>query len=88
MPNDNSNRNNRGEKGGEVSANRTTSAAAVAKVLKGIDFPANKNDLVNHAKQNKGQTEDSDSIIETINQLPDKQYNSMADVEHQVGKVE
>ncbi len=86
--NDNDGRNKRGEKGGKVSANKTTSAASIAKSLKGIDFPADKNDLVKRAQQNKGQTEDSDAIIDTINQLPDKKYNSMTDVEHEVGQIE
>jgi len=56
-------------------------------LLKGIDFSAKKNDLVKHAQQNKEQTENTDEIIDTINQLPDKEYNSMADVEHEVGQV-
>ena len=86
--NDNGNRDRRGHKGGEVAANKTTSAASIAKILKGIDFPANKNDLVNHASQNKGQTDDSDDVIDTIDQLPDKEYKSMADVEHEVGQIE
>ncbi len=42
--------------------------ASVAKVLKGIDFPANKNDLVKHTQQNKGQTENTNEVIDTINQ--------------------
>jgi hypothetical protein len=84
----NDNRGRRGEQGGKVSANKTTSAASIAKILKGIDFSANKNDLVKYAKQNKGHTEDSDEIIDTIGQLPEKEYNSMADVEHEVGQIE
>lgn len=33
------------EKSGHAAATKGTSAASVAKLLKGIDFPANKNDL-------------------------------------------
>jgi hypothetical protein len=38
--NDNDNINKREEKGGEASANKTTFAAPIAKILKGIDSPA------------------------------------------------
>lgn len=75
------------EKSGHAAATKGTSAASVAKLLKGIDFPANKNDLVKQAQQNKGTVENTDAVIDTIHQLPDKEYNSMADVEHEVGQV-
>lgn len=78
----------KGEKAGVVSVNRTTSTASVARMLEGIDFPAHKNDLVDHATQNKDRTEDSQSVIEVINRLPEKEFNNMADVEHEIGKVE
>ncbi len=77
----------RGEKGGEVAANRTVSAASVAKTLSGLDFPKNKQDIVNYAEQNKEKVEDSDAVINTIKQIPDREYNGMADVEHEVGKL-
>jgi deoxyribose-phosphate aldolase len=67
-----------------------TSAASVAKLLKGIDFPVGKDDLVKQIQQNKGEVEDDDNIdtvIDIINQMSDKQYNSMTDVEHEVGQV-
>ncbi|MGE5547117.1 MAG: DUF2795 domain-containing protein [Solirubrobacterales bacterium] len=52
--------------------------------LKGVDFPARKDALVQRAQQNEA---DSD-ILDIIRQLPDTEYHSMADVLKGVGKVE
>jgi len=52
--------------------------------LKGIDFPADKNALVERAQKNEA---DQD-ILDIIRQMPDTQYQSMADVLKGVGKVE
>lgn len=52
--------------------------------LKGIDFPANKDGLVERAKKNDA---DQD-ILDVIRQLPDTEYQSMADVLKGVGKVQ
>lgn len=57
-----------------------TSAADLAKALSGADFPANTQDLVEKAKENKAPKE----VIETIQEFrEDREYNSMADVEHE-----
>ncbi|WP_120997222.1 DUF2795 domain-containing protein [Stutzerimonas urumqiensis] len=55
--------------GGESPANVTT-------YLKGIDYPANKDDLVRHAKKNGAESE----VIDVLNQMPEQEYGNMADV--------
>ncbi len=52
--------------------------------LKGIDFPAEKSDLVEHAK---GKGADKD-VLGTIEKMPDGTYETMADVMIGVGKVD
>ncbi|MGE5518003.1 MAG: DUF2795 domain-containing protein [Bacteroidota bacterium] len=52
------------------------SAANVTHALKGIDFPASKQDIVKHAQQNNADK----VVLDELNNLPDEQYNSMADV--------
>lgn len=76
------------EKKKKKQANRTTSAVSIAKVLKGIDFLTKKNNIIEHAKNNKDRIEDFDAVINTVNQISDRDYNSMANVEHEVGKIE
>jgi uncharacterized protein DUF2795 len=76
-----------GEKGGKVSANQTNSAAAVAKTLSGISFHISKKEIVNTAQKISDKVEDGDAVIDILNQLPDKQYVSIADIKHEVGKI-
>ena len=58
------------------------SAANVTHYLKGVDFPAKKNDLVDIAKKNGA----GDAVIKVLNGLEDRDYQSMADVMHSYGK--
>ncbi|WP_048143254.1 DUF2795 domain-containing protein [Methanosarcina horonobensis] len=53
-----------------------TSPASVQKTLKDIEYPAEKRDLVEHARQHDA----SDDVINAIKNLPDKAYTSAADV--------
>ena len=52
------------------------SPANVTKHLKGIDFPAEKDDLLKQAKQLKAEQ----VVIDEIQKMPEREYNSMADV--------
>ena len=77
-----------GKVGGKVAAARAPSAAAIAKILSGADFPKKKNDLVKYAQTNKSKVEAAEEeVIQVIKDLPDKTYNNMADVEKSVGQV-
>jgi hypothetical protein len=60
------------------------SPANIANFLEGIDFPATKEDLVNHAEDNNAPME----VIHVLEDLPDQTYNNMADVMSGVGQVE
>ncbi|WP_312479541.1 DUF2795 domain-containing protein [Stutzerimonas nitrititolerans] len=52
------------------------SPANVATYLKGIDYPAQKDDLVQHAKKNGAESE----VIDMLNRMPEQEYSNMADV--------
>jgi hypothetical protein len=58
------------------------SPANVTKHLKGIDFPASKQDLVKHARHAKA---DQD-VISEIQSMEEREYGSMADVMKGFGK--
>jgi hypothetical protein len=60
------------------------SPANITHHVKGVDFPAKRTDLEQHAKD-RGADED---VLEVIRQMPDQEYGSMADVMKGVGKVE
>lgn len=54
------------------------------KHLKGVDYPASKQDLIEHAQQ-QGADEDAISALE---QLPDEQYEAPTDVSKAIGEIE
>ena len=67
-------------------ANGDASSAEVQEKLDGVDYPASKQDLINHAKQSGGGG--NENVIQVLKQLPDKDYNSPVDVSKAVGQVE
>jgi hypothetical protein len=56
----------------------------VEKSLRGINFPAKKQDLIKHA-QKLGANEE---VLETIKELPQEEYRTAADVAKAVGEVD
>jgi hypothetical protein len=76
-----------GKAGGQAAATRAPSAAAIAKILSGIDFPKKKNELIEQAEANKSKLEAAEEVIQVIRELPDRIYNNMSDVEKAVAEV-
>jgi hypothetical protein len=76
-----------GKTGGRVAATRAPSAAAIAKILSGVDFPKKKEELVRHAEGNKQKVDASEEIIQVIHELPERTYSNMADVEKALAEV-
>ena len=60
------------------------SPANIASFLEGIDFPASRDELLNHAEDNNAPQE----VIDVLEDLPDQEYTSMADVMSGIGQVE
>jgi hypothetical protein len=58
------------------------STATIAQALSGIDFPCNKNKLVEYAQKNNADQE----VVDAIRQMPEAEYTSMADVFKGVGQ--
>lgn len=71
-----------GRKGGKKAIS-APSAAGMAKALKGIDLPQKKNGLIDYAKDQGADEE----IIKTLKALPDRKFNTMADVEKALAEV-
>jgi len=59
-----------------------TSAADLAQALKGADFPLDKEGLKEQALQNGA----SEEIVQTLDDMPDDEYQSLADVEQAFGE--
>ncbi len=80
-----------GEEGAAVERPVTTpgpsaghlSAADLQVYLKGMDYPAGKQDLVTHARKNDA----PESVIAALEQFGDRTYRSAADVSTEFGKI-
>ena len=70
-------------------ASSSISAATIAKVLSGIDFPKSKDEIKEYAKYNisKAQVADTETVLGLLDELSPKEYSNMADVEREVGKL-
>jgi Protein of unknown function (DUF2795) len=76
-----------GKIGGKAAATRAASAAAIAKLLSGIEFPEDKRKIVEYAERNKRKVDEAEEVIDTLREIPDRTYHSMADVEKALGEI-
>jgi uncharacterized membrane protein YfbV (UPF0208 family) len=76
-----------GKKGGKVAATKSASAAALAKILSGIRFPKNKTELLDWAREHKSKVKEAEQIITVIQEMPDRKYQNMADVEKALAEI-
>lgn len=60
------------------------SPAEVQKELKGVDYPASKQDLVEYAARK----DRNSGVLDLLNQIPDKIYNSPVDVSKAIGDLD
>jgi hypothetical protein len=65
-------------------AQEQRSAANIAHYLRGIDFPCTRDQLVDHCRLGNCPTE----VTNVLEGLPNRQFNSMADVMSGLGQVE
>lgn len=54
------------------------------KHLKGVDYPASKEDLIKNAEQQGA----DDNALFMLKQLPDRQYEKPTDVNHEIGEMQ
>jgi hypothetical protein len=75
--------------GRAATASSSISAATIAKVLSGIDFPKSKNDLKEYARDHisKAQVGDTEAVFSLLDELPPREYSNMADVEREIGRI-
>ena len=64
-------------------SNVTGMSSKVQEILKSVNFPANKQDIINKAKE-KGA---DNNIISMLEKLTDKQFQSPSDVMNEVNTI-
>lgn len=76
-----------GKRRGRAAARRALSAAAITKLLGGIDFPKDRDPIVAYARRHGDRIENAEEAIVVLSHLPDCRYEKMADVAAGLGKV-
>lgn len=60
------------------------SAVVIQEFLRGMDYPSKRDGILDKARRNNA----PDDVMDILNQLPDKDYNSAVDVSKAVGNIE
>ena len=76
-----------GKIGGKAAATKAASAAAIAKLLSGIDFPKDKNKVIGYAEKNKTKLDEPEQAINTLKEIPDRTYHNMVEIEKALGEI-
>jgi uncharacterized protein DUF2795 len=76
-----------GKIGGKAAANKAASAASVAKILSGISLPKKKEEVVAYARKNREKVDKAEDVLETINEIPNKTYHTIIEVEKALGEI-
>jgi hypothetical protein len=67
----------------EVNVESYSKTASLGQILKDLDFPANKDKVIQFVKQRSA----SDSILSSLEKIEDKQYQNVSDVTKAAGLV-
>lgn len=62
----------------------TINPIQLQKFLKGMNYPATKEELIDHAQQHDA----DENALSTLKQLPEDEYETPADVSKAVGEIE
>jgi len=76
-----SGRHRLGEETGKIMA---VSIMELKHYLHGVDYPSGKDGLIRKARENQAPRD----VIDLINSLPDREFNSTLDVSQAVGEIE
>lgn len=60
------------------------SPAAVERYIKGIDFPADRDNLIKQAEKNNA----PEDVLHVLNQFEEKEYRTVIDIAKEVGRIE
>jgi hypothetical protein len=59
--------------------------ANIMKHMKGIHFPIDKDGILDHVKNGPGP--DTNDVVDVLNKIENKKYNSPAEILKEVGKI-
>lgn len=59
----------------------------IMKHMKGVKFPADKNQLLDLVEQNRSRAVDTDMVKDVIEKIPEKMYNSVSEIVKETNKI-
>jgi hypothetical protein len=62
----------------------TVNPVQIQKFLKGVDYPASKDDLIRHAEKEGA----DQNVRDALARLPDERFQTPADVSQAIGKLD
>jgi Protein of unknown function (DUF2795) len=71
----------------EVNVEDYSKVAALGQLLKDIDFPADKQKIIQYIQQRSGNDTDSQNILSKLRNIENKQYQNVAEVTKAAGVV-
>jgi Protein of unknown function (DUF2795) len=71
----------------EVNVENYPEAVSLAQLIKDVDFPADKNKLIVHARRSSGGSSDDEKAIKKLLSIEDKRYENVAEVTRAAGLV-
>jgi Protein of unknown function (DUF2795) len=71
----------------EVVVESYSLVADIGQILKDMNFPAGKNEIIEFVKRNSTNNQNKDKILSALNKLEEKSYKSVAEVTMSAGVV-
>ncbi len=74
----------------EVNVESYSKVAAIGQILKGMDFPADKNRIISFARQQQGSggdNKDREDVLSALQNLEEREYKNVSDVTTALGMV-
>ena len=63
-------------------------AAAIAQVLKELEFPADKDKILQYLQQKQSTNPESNEVLSILQQIEEREYSNVADITKATGLVE
>lgn len=67
---------------------RTRAGASAAKLFKKLAFPKQKKELLQYTQDNKKDADYAEMLLKVLNKVPDRTYDSIYDIEREIGKAQ
>ena len=71
----------------EVAVENYSLVADIGQILKDMDFPADKNKIIEYVRQNSTDNQNKDKILSELGKLEEKSYQNVSDITKGAGLV-